>query len=37
MLAESHEFSFGETTEVDLKGLPGVHETTLVEWQSQPT
>ena len=37
MLAESHEFRFGETTEVDLKGLPGVHQITVLEWESQPS
>ena len=37
MLAESHEFGFGETTDVDLKGLPGVHQTTVLEWESQPS
>ena len=37
MLVESPEFSFGETTEVDLKGLPGLHEITPLEWDSQPS
>ncbi len=37
MLAESHEFRFGETNEVDLKGLPGVHKITRLEWESPPS
>lgn len=37
MLAESHEFTFGDTSEVDLKGLPGVHNITLLEWEPQPS
>jgi hypothetical protein len=34
MLAESPEFAFGETIEADLKGLPGLHEITLLEWSA---
>lgn len=37
MLAESHEFSFGESTGADLKGIPGVHEITVLEWDTQPS
>lgn len=36
MLAESAEFAFGETIEAELKGLPGLHEITLLEWKAHP-
>ena len=32
MLDESAEFSFGETIEAELKGMPGRHEITPLEW-----
>lgn len=34
MLAESPEFSFGDTVEAELKGLPGLHEITPLEWST---
>jgi len=33
MLAESNEFTFGESREAELKGIPGLHEITLLVWQ----
>lgn len=32
MLGESSEFAFGDTIEAELKGLPGLHEITPLEW-----
>ena len=32
MLDESAEFSFGETIEAELKGMPGRHEITPLQW-----
>lgn len=32
MLGESPEFAFGDTIEAELKGLPGLHEITLLDW-----
>ena len=32
MLGESPEFTFGDTIEAELKGLPGLHEITPLEW-----
>ena len=32
MLAESDEFTFGPSTEAELKGIPGLHEITPLNW-----
>lgn len=37
MLAESPEFTFGDTAEVELKGLAGVHEITVLQWEPTAT
>jgi len=34
ILAESTEFTFGDTTEAELKGIPGLHELTTLEWRA---
>lgn len=34
MLGESSEFTFGDTIEAELKGLPGLHEITPLDWIS---
>jgi class 3 adenylate cyclase len=35
MLGESQEFTFGDTIEAELKGLPGLHEITPLHWADE--